>query len=83
MPQKFIDGCHRYGWIITIVVNVAALAYFTGGLNQSVIDVRADVQILKSQVYDLGHAIRGPVTDSTTSDYQRRKDKAIGEEKKK
>lgn len=35
-PAVFFDGCHRYGWIISILTTLAMFAYFMGGLNSTI-----------------------------------------------
>lgn len=75
--SSIADGCHKYGWIITIVANMVALGFFAGSVNSSVMDLRRDVEFLKSQVYDLGHSVRSPMTEEDQRDYQSRKDKEL------
>jgi hypothetical protein len=41
--NKFLDGCHRYGWIINIITSILMLAYFVGGLNTRVDDLKERV----------------------------------------
>ena len=38
--NRFIDGCHRYGWLIGIIANLLIVGVFAGRLSQSVDDVR-------------------------------------------
>ena len=30
--QRFLDGCHRYGWLITMVANLLFIGLFMGGI---------------------------------------------------
>lgn len=34
--SKALDGCHRFGWLISPAITLLMLAYFFGGLNQKV-----------------------------------------------
>ena len=33
-PQQstFLDGCHRYGWLITIIANLLFIGLYAGGM---------------------------------------------------
>jgi hypothetical protein len=57
--RSFFDGCHRYGWILNLIIMGIMFAYFTGGLNQSMVDLRADVNTLKQEVFSLSNITRG------------------------
>lgn len=48
--EKFLDGCHKYGWIITIVVQLFALSYFGGQLTARVDDVIKRVDRIESRL---------------------------------
>lgn len=48
--MTFGDGCHRYGWIITIVINALLLAYFVGGQTQTLNDIKERVGRLEHQL---------------------------------
>ena len=34
--ETFADGCHRYGWLINLLVMFAMFAYFVGGMRSDV-----------------------------------------------
>ena len=36
---KFLDGCHRYGWAINLILTLILFAYFMGGINTSIINI--------------------------------------------
>ncbi len=44
MSRSFTDGCHKYGWVITIVVTILiqliAAAYMNGQQSQKVMDLK-------------------------------------------
>jgi len=46
--ERFFDGCHRYGWIISILatalLNGIMLAYFVGGQTQRIDDLKSEVE---------------------------------------
>lgn len=46
---QFFDGCHKYGWVITIVVNLLLFASFVGSMYQRLDDVRDRVGRLERQ----------------------------------
>ncbi len=50
---RFLDGCHRYGWLITIMVNLALFAYFTGGLRADVTNLKESMNEAKSRIVQL------------------------------
>lgn len=52
--KNFADGCHRYGWIIAIVIQLITVGYLSGVQTQKIQDVKENVQELKS---DLGARI--------------------------
>ena len=43
---KAADGCHKYGWLINLVVMGLMFAYFMGALNQTVNELRNQVSDL-------------------------------------
>lgn len=53
MVQKLGDGCHRWGWLITIIItaamNLIMFAYFQGTVSQSLSDVKERVIRLEQQ----------------------------------
>ena len=64
--RSFLDGCHRYGWIITlvgiigsIVINAVLIAYSSGKIEQSLADVRERVGRLEQQWDTYLHEVRG------------------------
>lgn len=34
--ERAVDGCHRYGWVITIAVYIVTMAYYMGGLTNEI-----------------------------------------------
>ena len=45
--RNFLDGCHRYGWLLTLIgliitglMNLSYIAYSSGRIEQSMSDVR-------------------------------------------
>lgn len=32
----FLDGCHKYGWLITLIGQALLFAYFVGGIRSDV-----------------------------------------------
>lgn len=56
---SFIDGCHRYGWIITIIINAVMLAYFAGVQTQALTDIKERVGRLEQQWDKYLHDVRG------------------------
>jgi hypothetical protein len=57
--EKFADGCHRYGWLITIIINALMLAYFVGTSNQSLQDIKERVGRMEQQWDRYLHEVRG------------------------
>ncbi len=61
--DRFFDGCHRYGWIISpvlsAVMSAMLFAYFVGGVNSKIDDLQREVLLLKQQVFSLAHITRG------------------------
>ena len=55
----FLDSCHRYGWIITIVVNLMFFAYFVGTTSERLDDLRERVGRLEQQWDQYLHEVRG------------------------
>lgn len=58
-PTSLIDGCHRYGWLITIIVNCIFLAFFTGSQTQRIEDLSHRLGRLEAQIDDLARITRG------------------------
>lgn len=59
------DGCHRYGWIITIIVTVLMWAFTVGTFKQSVDDMKSEfehrIERLERQIDLLTTITRGEV----------------------
>ncbi len=34
--QQFLDGCHQYGWLITIIINIVIGAFVVGMYAQKI-----------------------------------------------
>lgn len=65
--ERFTDGCHRYGWMISVVSSIATMIitigmvfYFMGGMNAKVESMLDDIKIMKNEIFDLSHGTRGP-----------------------
>ena len=56
---NFIDGCHRYGWIITLIVNLIVLAYLSGVVVSRVDALGYRIDRLEHQIDALDHLTRG------------------------
>lgn len=56
--DKFFDGCHRYGWLISIVTTVVMFIWFAASQNAHLDDIMRRVDRLETQVYELNHAPR-------------------------
>lgn len=54
--KSFSDGCHRYGWLITIIVNLMALAYFAGGVSKTLEAQDQRIKLIEEYVF---HSTRG------------------------
>lgn len=48
--KRAADGCHKYGWIINIVVMALMFAYFTGEMRVGVDDLKAQITHVESLV---------------------------------
>lgn len=61
MPEEntFLDGCHKYGWLLTIIINALLLAYFVGGETASLADIKERVGRLEQQWDKYLHEVRG------------------------
>lgn len=57
--EKAADGCHRYGWLLAIVLNALMLAYFVGGQSQSLQDIKERVGRMEQQWDQYLREIRG------------------------
>lgn len=51
--ERASDGCHKYGWAINLIVMVVMFAYFVGGLNTTVTDLRAQVASLTLTIVNM------------------------------
>jgi len=38
--EKFLDGCHKYGWLITVIMNACLMAYFIGGMKADMVNIK-------------------------------------------
>lgn len=65
------DGCHRYGWLLNMIVMALLFAYFMGGLREEVTEMKERLIKVESQVYDLSHAVRGldPLYDQRKKEF--------------
>ena len=59
MKKGFLDGCHKYGWAITIITNLVFFAYFGGRMIQKLSDVEDRVGRLELQWEKYLHEVRG------------------------
>lgn len=50
---RFLDGCHRYGWLINILVTLATIAYFFGGVHKQVELMDKRIGNVESLVYQI------------------------------
>lgn len=64
--ESFLDGCHKYGWIITTGVMIIGFAFSAGGQNAKLEEMRSQMAVMSSQigklqdqVYELNHLTRG------------------------
>jgi len=57
--DAFFDGCHRYGWLITIIVNVVAVVFFLATTYQKLEDLQIRVGRLEMQWDRYLHETRG------------------------
>lgn len=57
--NKFLDGCHRYGWLLAIIFNAILLAYFVGGESQALLDIKERVGRMEQQWDRYLHEVRG------------------------
>lgn len=48
--QKFIDGCHRYGWLLTIVINLLMASFVIGEMRQEMSDLTQRVARMEEQL---------------------------------
>jgi hypothetical protein len=48
--ESFLDGCHKYGWIINILVTVFLAGIAWGSINTSVDDIRNAQNDLKERI---------------------------------
>jgi hypothetical protein len=51
--RTFADGCHKYGWLITIIANVLIVGLFVGGMRadlNSVADRMSRMERLLDQI---------------------------------
>lgn len=51
MGRNFLDGCHRYGWLITILMNLILFSYFMGGINESIKAMDSRLLMLERAVF--------------------------------
>ena len=66
-PNNFLDGCHKYGWLITIIgtilFNIAFGIFMTGRFSQRVDDLEKyfgeRIGRLEDQIDELSHITRG------------------------
>jgi hypothetical protein len=56
---SFVDGCHRYGWVITLIVNLIVLAYLSGVVVSRVDGLSGRIERLERQIDMLEHLTRG------------------------
>lgn len=49
--DKAADGCHRYGWLINILVMFVMFAYFMGGINESIKAMDTRIGLLERAVF--------------------------------
>lgn len=48
--ESFLDGCHKYGWIINIIVTIFLVGAAWGSLKSTVYDLRSSQEDLKSRI---------------------------------
>ncbi len=48
--EKFADGCHRYGWIINVLVSLFLIGTAWGSLNSSVSEMKTGQTELRDRI---------------------------------
>ena len=66
MKRNFLDGCHRYGWLIaliglfiSVVLNLVSIATYSSRIEQSLTDVLQRVDRLEKQQDNYLRELRG------------------------
>lgn len=58
-PGRFLDGCHRWNWIISPILSallsLAMFAHYMGGVSSNIESLQRDILLLKQEVFQLAH----------------------------
>lgn len=46
--NRLFDGCHRYGWVINLIMTLAMFAYYQGSTSERLLDVKERVVRLEN-----------------------------------
>lgn len=64
LQAKLADGCHKYGWLISVVVQALLFAFMMGSMNQRIEDIGLymgqRMERLETQVDKVLTQTRGP-----------------------
>ncbi len=55
----FLDGCHKYGWLITLLTLLVSFAYFMGGLSKTVEDLKTEMGSRITRLEQTVYSTRG------------------------
>lgn len=51
--NRFLDGCHKYGWVLNIIITALMFAYYLGGSHSDMIGMQRSIDGINQRMENL------------------------------